>query len=428
MKTVWIVNYYTDIPDKVGNPRHYEFAKYLKGKGYSVQVFFADRKRIPEEGAIISKGQKYVSEEYEGIIYTHVAAMRYGNNNIKRGISIWKFAWRILRSRKQFKKPDVILFNIHAPFDYPIVWCAKKLKTKLITEAWDLWPDSFVRFGLMSASSLLVKFFYYVERKMYEHGDRIIFTFEGGIDYLKERGWLVGYGGKISVKKISYINNGVNLTSFARFRKNYPTHDPDLLREDIIKVVYLGSIRLVNHVKDLIDAAEILKSNDKIKFIIIGNGKDREYLEQYCIDKNLNNVLFKQKRVPFREVADIVSHASINIMNYQKEFGLYGISSGKFFQYLAAGQPILCNIKLNYCEITRNNIGLADNLDTPEKYADAILKLAQLTPEELNLMRDRIINVVKKFDYEVLALKLYKIINSISFEGEATTHPFDGTN
>lgn len=413
MRTVWIVNYYTDLPERVSNPRHYEFAKYLTEKGYFVRVFFADRKRVPEDGSVIRKGQKYVSEKHGGITYTHIAAMPYGESNIKRGISIWKFAWGILRLRKRFERPDVILFNIHAPFDYPIVWCAKKLKAKLITEAWDLWPDSFVRFGLMKASSPIVKFFYHVERKMYERGDRIIFTFEGGVDYLKERGWLTGYGGKISEDKISYINNGVNLATFAQYRKDYPAHDQDLLRNDIVKVVYLGSIRLVNHVKDLIDAAEILKCNDRIKFILIGDGPDRAGLEKYCQDNNLSNVLFKQKHVPFCEVADMVSHASINVMNYQKNFALFGVSSGKFFQYLAAGQPILCNIKLNYCEITRNNIGLADDLDTPQKYADAILRLAQLSSEEIASMRDRIKTVAHKFDYAVLSAQFETVVANL---------------
>lgn len=413
MKKVWIVNYYTNIPEKVGNPRHYEFAKYLTERGYSVRIFFADKKRVPDEGAAIRKGQKYICEKHEGITYTRIAAMPYGENNIKRGISIWKFAWRILMLRRKFERPDVILFNIHAPFDYPIVWCAQRLKSKLITEAWDLWPDSFVRFGLMSASSPVVKFFYHVERKMYEHGDRIIFTFEGGVDYLKDRGWLAGNGGKIPKDKIAYINNGVNLDTFTQFRKDYPTHDQDLLREDIIKVVYLGSIRLVNHVKDLIDVAEILKDNDKIKFILIGDGPDRPALERHCKDNNLSNVLFKQRHVPFCEVADIVSHASINVMNYQKDFGIYGVSSGKFSQYLAAGQPILCNIKLNYCEITRNNIGIAEDLNTPQKYADAILKLAHLTASEMESMRNRIKSTAQKFDYPVLAAKLEALIISV---------------
>lgn len=413
MKTVWIVNYYTDIPERVSNPRHYEFARYLTSNGYRVRVFFADRKRVPEADAVIIRGKKYVEETHEGITYTRIAAMPYGESNVKRGISIWKFAWRVLRLRKRFERPDVILFNIHAPFDYPIVWCAKRLKAKLITEAWDLWPDSFVRFGLMSAGSPVVKFFYHVERKMYEKGDRIVFSFEGGIDYLKERGWLKGFGGKIEPEKISYINNGVNLDKFAKDRQEHPTQDADLRREDVVKVVYLGSVRLVNHVKDLIEAAEILKDNDRIKFVIIGDGQDRPMLEQYCEERHLGNVLFKQKRVPFCEVADIVSHASINVMNYQKNFGLFGVSSGKFFQYLAAGQPILCNVKLNYCEISRNQIGIAEDLDTPQKYADAILKLSRLSKEELGAMRGRIRQVAQKFDYGRLSAKLERVINEL---------------
>ena len=413
MKTVWIVNYYTDTPEKVSNPRHYEFARYLTGKGYQVRVFFADRKRVPEAGAVIARGERYVEEEHEGIIYTRVAVMPYGESNVKRGISIWKFAWRVLRLRKRFERPDVILFNIHAPFDYPIVWCAKRLKAKLITEAWDLWPDSFVRFGLVSAGNPVVKFFYQVERKMYEKGDRIVFSFEGGVDYLKERGWLKGFGGKIEPEKISYINNGVNLDKFAKDRQEHPTQDVDLLREDVVKVVYLGSVRLVNHVKDLIEAAEILKDNDRIKFVIIGDGSDRPMLEQYCEERHLGNVFFKQKRVPFCEVADIVSHASINVMNYQKDFGLFGVSSGKFFQYLAAGQPILCNVKLNYCEISRNQIGIAEDLDTPRKYADAVLRLARLSKEELEAMRGRIRLVAQRFDYNRLSAELEEVIKSL---------------
>ena len=307
----------------------------------------------------------------------------------------------------------MILFNIHAPFDYPIVWCTKRLNTKLITEAWDLWPDSFVRFGLMRAGNPIVKLFYRVERKMYEKGDRIVFSFEGGIDYLKERGWLNGFGGRIAPDKIAYINNGVNLEKFDKDRKEHPIQDRDLLREDVVKVIYLGSVRLVNHVRDLIEAAEILKDNDNIRFIIIGDGPDRPVLEQYCKERHLDNVLFKQKRVPFCEVADIVSHASINVMNYQKNFGLYGVSSGKFFQYLAAGQPILCNVKVNYCEITRNNIGIAEDLDTPQKYADAILKLAQLSKEEREAMRERIKQVAQKFDYKRLAENLERVIRQM---------------
>ena len=410
MRNIWIVNYYSNIPGKENNTRHYEFAKYLTNANYHVHVFFGDR---DVNSGIKIKHQKYFTEDYEKITYTGIPVKSYRENKIKRGLSIWTFACKLVTFRKDFEKPDVILFNFHAPFDYPIIWCAKLLKAKLIVEACDLWPEGFVRFGLIKESNPIMKLFYHVERKIYEQGDKIIFSMEGGIDYLRKQGWTADSGGNIPINKISYINNGINLDTFFQDRQKYPTHDKDLLQEDITKVVYVGSIRLVNHVKDLISAAEILSSNNKIKFIIIGDGPDRSLLEQYCKSKNLDNVFFKQRHIPYCEVADIVSHASINVMNYQKDFGKYGISSGKFFQYLAAGKPILCNIKLNYCEINRNQIGIAEDLSSPEKYSNAILQLAKLTPIELNQINSRMKELVLKYDYPKLAAELDNIIKTV---------------
>jgi glycosyltransferase involved in cell wall biosynthesis len=413
MKTIWIVNYYASVPSDSTNTRHYEFAKYLVEKGYDVRVFFGDMGWKDNAEQIIPIGKQYCNKDYEGLKYTHIRTMPYVGNGVKRGISIFKFALDIFRYRKHFEKPDVILLNMHAPFDYPIIWCAKKMGSKLISEAWDLWPDGFVRFGLMKASNPVVKLFYQIEKRMYQKGDAVVFSFEGGIDYLRSRGWTTDTGGRIDPAKVYYINNGVNLDVFDNYRKEYPTHDPDLLSEDATKVLYLGSVRLVNQVKDFIDAAELLKDKKNIKFIIIGDGVDRPMLEQYCKEHSIDNVVFKQKQVAYCEVPDIVSHASINIMNYHKDFGIYGVSSGKMCQYFAAGKPICCNIKLNYCEITRNNIGIAEYLDTPQKYADAILKLAGLSAQEKEQMQERCKRVAEIHHLPYLASQLEQVIENL---------------
>lgn len=412
MKTVWIVNYYTKPPYAVSNPRHLEFARYFVNCGYKVRIFSSDLLRKNDK-CLVPEGQTFVNKVYEGLDYTHIACMSYVGNGVKRGLSIFQFAWRLFLLRGKFEKPDVILHNVHAPFDYPIVWCAKRLNAKYIAEVWDLWPDQFVRFGLMKAGTPIADFFYWIEKKIYEKADGIVFSMEGGLDYLKDQGYLVEQGGNIDKKKVFYINSGVNLEKFENNRKRYPTHDIDLLDDSFIKVVYLGSIRLVNKVKNLIDAAELLKDNTNIKFIIIGDGTDRAYLEKYCNEKNIKNVLFKQRYIPFAEVPDVVSHASINIMNYQNNFGLYGVSSGKLFVYLAAGNPICCNVSLNYCEITKNDIGIAANLDTPQKYADAILRLASLSQRELSAMKIRIRRTAEKFDYNKLSQNMIEVIESL---------------
>jgi len=405
MKKIWIVNCYTTPPDYVSNPRHLEFAHYLRKAGYDVTIFSAGYLR-DENVDFVPDSRKYIRADYGGQKFIHIKVRHYTGNGMDRMFSIFQFAWRLFRFRKHFEKPDIILHNIHAPFDYPVYWCARKLKVKYIVEAWDLWPDSFIRFGLIGKNNPIAQAAYAVERRLYEKGDKIIFSFEGGPDYLRDRKWTRESGGKIDPAKIFYINNGVNLEKFDQDIQRHRLSDQDLEDDGYFKVIYLGSIRLVNNIKQLIDAAGILKTHTHIKFLIYGNGSDREYLEQYCKDKKIDNVLFKEKWIPLRYVPYVLSRSSLNILNYQKDFGIYGVSSGKLFQYLASGKPICANIKMKYCLIERHHLGVAQDMETPQEYANAILSIASLDQLSYQSMCDRAKEVAMAFDFQVLSDQL----------------------
>lgn len=402
-KRIWIVNYYTGHPGTVSNPRYLEFTTNFLLAGYEVITFNSSL-----SAKVDFKG-KFKEVWYDQHHFIHVNVPKY-SGTAKRVWSIFAFAMRILLNRKRFPKPDVILHNVHTPFDYPVIWAAKRLGAKYIAEAWDLWPEDFVTFGLLKASSPIMKFAYSVERKLYEKADDIVFTFEGGPDYLRDKGWMKDRGGMIDSEKVHYINSGVNLEKFDYDCKEHPRPDNDLNDPVTYKIIYLGSIRLVNHVKELILAAQLLKDNPKYRFFIYGDGNERPELEQYVKDNRLTNVVFKEKHIPFEEVAWVVSQATVNVMNYQKNFGIHGVSSGKMFQYFAAGKPVLCNIKLNYSEISRNNLGIDRELDTPEQYAAAIRELAEQPQADYDAMCVRVRETAKRYDYKILAAKEIEVI------------------
>lgn len=405
-KCIWIVNYYTSSPEVTSNPRYPEFAAAFMKAGYNVITFNADT----NEGIIFDG--KFKDVWYGEHHFVHVKSPKYVGNGLKRMISIFCFAMRLYFNRKKFTKPDIILHNLHTPFDYPVCWIAKKLHAKYIAEAWDMWPEDFVTFGFLSEKSLAMKFAYWAERKLYERADKVIFTLEGGLDYIKSKGWTTDLGGKVDPTKVHYINNGVNLDVFEYNKKTFVRGDKDLTDPDTYKVIYMGAIHLVNHVKEVIDAAALLQNNPKYRFFIYGDGSDRDELEQYVKEKQITNVVFKEKRIPFKEVAWVVSQATVNLMNYQKEFGIHGVSSGKMFQYFAAGKPICCNVKLNYSEISRNNIGIDRDLETPEQYAAAIRELAEMPKAEYDAMCHRVLDTAKRFDYRALAAEELKVIES----------------
>jgi glycosyltransferase involved in cell wall biosynthesis len=409
MKKIWIVNYYTS--SNPSNPRYNEFSDALMKAGYSVTTF--NSTTVEQEFKRDYVKELFIDRTYGNNHFIHVNSPKYEGNGLKRMMSIWTFAWRLFRHCKKLGRPDVVLHNLHTPFDFPIYWMAKRLKTKYIAEAWDLWPEDFVTFGLLSEKNPAMAIAYRIEKFIYEKADKIIFTFEGGLDYLHQKSWTTDEKGKINPDKVYYINNGVNISKFDEDKKSHPRTDTDLTDPKTYKIIYMGSIRLVNNVKQLIDAAAILQRDPKYQFFIYGDGTDREYLEQYVKEKNISNVAFKEKFIPLSEVAWVVSQATVNIMNYQKKFGLHGVSSGKMFQYFAAGRPICCNIKLKYSEISRRRLGIDRDLNTSEQYAEAIQSLAELPSEEYSAMCDRVRKTGEDFDYKILSFKELSVIEDV---------------
>lgn len=399
---IWIVNYYA-IPTCT-NPRYLEFAKHFMAAGHEVITFFANYwgdETVPV----------FQQKTINGLDFVEVRVPHFVGNGVKRMLSIRKFAQIILKGYKQFERPDVILQNIHPPFDYPIVRLAKKLKCKYIAEAWDLWPEDFVTFGLVGANNPAMKVAYAIEKRYYYAADDIVFTFLGAFDYLKRQGWMKEQGGKIDPEHLHYINNGIDLAQFDCDRGTHSRADTDMNDSNLIKIVYLGSINRANNVKTLIDAAVLLKDNPNYRFFIYGNGAYRGELEKYVADNRIDNVVFKERRISFAECAWVVSQATVGIMNYEKGFGRWGVSSGKMFQYLAAGRPIVCNINIAYDNLIEDNhIGVARDIETPQEFADAIRSIAELPKEEYEAMCKRVREVVQKFDYKILAAKELELL------------------
>lgn len=402
-KRIWIVNYYTGTPDNCQNPRYLELARRFMDVGHDVTTFNSSvRAGLAESD--FPAGTALLGRKYGAFSFVHVKAPSYQGNGLGRMRSIWSFSRNLLKEAKGLPAPDVILHNIHPPFDFPVVRLAKRLHARYIAEAWDLWPEDFVTFGLMSRNHPAMKIAYSIEKKYYKAADEIVFTFLGAFDYLKRQGWMKEQGGPVDPAHLHYINNGVDLARFDHDRQAYPRPDKDMNDPSLIKIVYLGSINRANHVRSLVDAAALLRTDSRYRFFIYGDGAYREELERYAGEMGLDNVAFKERHIPLAECAWVVSQATVNVMNYEKGFGRWGVSSGKLFQYLAAGRPILCNVDIAYDNVIEDHhLGIARDIETPEEFAAGLRSLAEQPAEAYAAMCGRVREVATRFDYDVLA-------------------------
>lgn len=221
-------------------------------------------------------------------------------------------------------------------------------------------------------------------------------------------------GGPVNLDKVFYINNGVDLNDFDQWKSTYTLEDVDL-NSNRKKVIYLGSIRLANNVMQLVKAAEVLLSHkNNAIFLIYGDGDDREKIIEYCRLHNLTNVVIKDKWVDPKYVPFILSQSYINILNYTENFGRYGISSSKMFQYMASGKPIVCNIDIYYNPIEKYKIGISKHFESSLEYAEAIESILNLSVSEYDDMCESAVKASKEFDYKHLTDKLIDVMNKIS--------------
>tara|TARA_B100000768_G_scaffold181261_1_gene203574 strand:+ start:4818 stop:6056 length:1239 start_codon:yes stop_codon:yes gene_type:complete len=408
-KKIWLVNQYAMPPIHERRFQTLKRAQYLSELGHHVTIISGSFLHNTDIN-LITNGDRYIEEEYNGMRFIHIKTNSYSTNGFRRVLNHLVFPVRFFSLFRKFEKPDIICHLATVPFGNIIYFIAKRLKAKFIVDVVDLWPESFVTMGVVSKENPLLKLAYWGERWLYERSDKLVFSMEGGKDYIKEKGWDLDSGGSIDLNDVHYINNGVDIEEFDRFKGMFSLQDADLENDQNFNVVYIGSIRLANNIKKLVEAAEVLRDVRHVKFLIYGDGEDREPLEKYCKEKGLENIIFKQRWVESKYVPYILSRSSLNILNYfPNPIFRFGGSQSKSFQYMASGKPILCNLTMGYCPITKHNAGIAREFNDAFEYAEAILHFVNLSAPNYEELCRNSRKLANNYDYRYLT----GIFNSI---------------
>ncbi|WP_227872162.1 glycosyltransferase family 4 protein [Paenibacillus albus] len=265
-KKVWLWNHYaTDMYRNRGG-RHYWFANNLINLGYETTVFCANTYHNNAE-YIDTKNKKYTTDTIDNIPFVFVKTTSALGNGIARVKNMVQFYINLYAVVKEYikteGKPDVIVASsVHPLTMVAGIRIAKKLGIPCICEIRDLWPEAIFSFNKAKETSLLGRLLTAGEHWIYKKADALIFTKEGDTDYIKEKKWDTGQGGDIDLGKCHYINNGVDIGAFEKSILENRIEDPDL-SGDKFNIVYVGAIRPVNNVGNILDAASILKNEKR---------------------------------------------------------------------------------------------------------------------------------------------------------------------
>lgn len=404
---IWIVNQYALIPSQSGGTRHHDIAKELASRGHEVVVWASSRHYQTGQEAKQHKDHQPVIEKFSGLTWVWLKTSQYQGNGPKRGLNMLSFFVSFLRAafslRPQLAKPDILVGSSVHPFaPLATLLLGRLWKIPSVTEIRDLWPGSLVEAGVPKLHPAVI-IFSLVERLLYRYSDGLISVLPDAHDVYRQGG--------MRPDRIFVVPNGTDLDILE------PASRPERAP---FKAAYLGTFGHHNHLRTLLEAAEILHpQHPQIEISLIGSGPERQQLEELIAIKRLTNVHLLSP-IAKSEVSTTLQQFDVLIFHLMKNrIFRYGISPNKLFDYLSSGRPVLFACESANNPVAQAGAGLSVPPEDPQAMADALVSLSLLDPlERLEMGRQGQHYVRSHHTIEALSSKFEKALQ-ICLQGGA---------
>lgn len=375
-KNIWIINHYA-FPYGYGfHTRAHTIAKILKDIGYEVTIFASSFNHLKVKEVEVEN--IYKEEFHDDIKYIWIKTKKYQGNGFGRISNSFEFSKNLDNIYKSFTdKPDIIWASSPQPFIiYNALKMKKYFKCKFIYEERDIWPLTLQILNGVSKYNPISLIFRYLQIKAYKKSDLIITPLDNLSEYVQKSG--------IKNKQVEVIPQPFVSFNTKEFDLNIPKNK--------FLVGYIGSIGHSNSVFNLVKAANLLKNNNDIHFIMVGDGPQLEELKQYTDKYHLNNITFKGKLTKDKAMY-VVSRCDILYKGHPDiELYKYGLSAIKLAEYMSSGKPIIHAVKIKNDPVLLSNSGLVIESDNEDELKKSILKL-----QNDHILYNKLSNNGKKF-------------------------------
>src|SRR5690554_645746 len=381
-------------PKGAGAIRSYAMARKLIERGHSVTMVCGSA-----QGSTTGLTGEFVNGQRRGMvdgIDVLELNLEYSNSDSfgKRIKTFLSFALRSIKVALTEKYDLVFATTTPLTAGIPGI-LARWLRGKpFVFEVRDLWPELPKAMGVIT-NPLIVWAMGLLEWVNYRSAHRLIGLSPGIVDGISKRG--------VRPDRVMMIPNGCDLDIFS---KEAGPWRPAGIADSDLMAIFAGTHGLANGLDAALDAAAELKRRGRIdiKLLLIGNGKLKPSLQARAAAEGLDNVVFhdpvnKTRLAGLMQASDLGMQILANVQAFY-----YGTSPNKFFDYIAAGLPVLNNYPGWLADLIReHDCGFVVPLEDPVAFADA-LEQAAADRERLQEMGRRARQLAEKeFDRHKLA-------------------------
>lgn len=338
---------------------------YLLSEGIEVHLLTSHTKGIdPDIPAIL--------ESRKGFTYDVVPRKIVNKQNfVQRYLEGIKYAFDCKKKwRSQCNELDAIILQSTPTVFFSSILLKKYYKKPIIFNSFDVFPNV-----AWDTGALKNKFVYnvlkFLQKQVYDNSDRILVISSDMRKTLIKQG--------VSNEKIVEVRNWYDDKSvkIVRNEDNLFIKKYDIISE-YFYVQYAGNFGFTFNYKYVLDVAELLKDNKKIRFQMIGNGAFEDAFKKEVLERKLENIDFYPWQ-PAEMISDVYSSCDISLIPLSS-----GVINNSFPSkgsiLMACGKVILCATEESsdyYKMINENNVGRCVSNNNPQEAADIICELYQ---------------------------------------------------
>jgi glycosyltransferase involved in cell wall biosynthesis len=229
----------------------------------------------------------------------------------------------------------------------------------------DLWPESAVTLGVIR-NPVAIWLAERIERFIYARADLITVVTKG----IRET--LIGRG--LPEARVAYLPNGVDANVMR------PLPSDEVLRREWMDppghiVLYAGNMGLAQGIGTVLDAAKLLRDHSDVRFVLIGEGGDKQHLLERVRREQIDNVLMLKSR-PHSDMPAVLNSADIVLVPLRANKLFEGALPSKVYEAMACEKPVILAARGEAARMLNEaRGGLVVEPEQPQQLADAVLRL-----------------------------------------------------
>jgi colanic acid biosynthesis glycosyl transferase WcaI len=274
---------------------------------------------------------------------------------------------------------DVVMASQPSPLlsVLPGLLLSRLKRLPLVLWVQDLWPDSLAIAGVHNR--MIWNAMEHTMRFIYRRSDLVLLQSRAFSDHALSRG--------VGAERIRYFPNWAEPVFSSLSREDASAEDREL--PPGFRVLFGGNLGEAQALDSVIKAADLLREQPEIKFVLIGEGRRRPWLEAEIAKRGLQRTVSCLGHRPLERMPFYFAAADVLLMTLKRNAAMARTIPSKLQAYLASGRPIIAALDGESQRIVVSaGAGLGCAAEDHVALAETVARLASASMQTRSAMGD----------------------------------------